>query len=521
MTMKNLLSAAVGLALFAMGPATFAQEEPEAADEVSAEETGSDQIEQLVQAVSAQKERIDTLEQRDAESRKKVEELEEQLTEVKEEQETAQLDAMGAGEDFSNEKKLEVYGFFDTTFVKNFLEKDSPYTLYVPKNSSFFMSSVNLYFKSQMTPTLSALVETRLLFLPHGWEESYPTVVVMNNADGTQTTMLTEGEYQRTDTGVRDQASMSWHRYGGIGIERAHLTYKPFDWLGFKVGRYLTPYGIWNIDHGTPVLIPIRTPYLQTRESVPLAQMGAQIFGRFYPGPDLFFDYAVTLSNGRGPIDTIMDLDENKGLGLRLKLSYEGKNFTIAAGAYGYWGDYTDSEKHLYVQVNPSLEIDASADLPVQSRIMTTESYREMALASDLLIEFFGVRLQGEYIRRRVDYDNVTPLESIDVLFSGGNLTETLYTASFIGNSFYGLIAYTLPLDKWISPVKITPFFMYENVEDNDTLNRSALQAISGGLNIKPSPFVALKVEYGQVFTKSNLFGTPGKQVAAQVAVSF
>ena len=525
MTLRELLGTTAALLILMTAGPLAAQDTAGARSEgVAVEDDGSDgggdRLADLEEAIKAQQDRIDTLEKKEADAQGEVEELKGQLEEMKEEQEMAQLEALDTGEDYATEKKMQVYGFFDTTFVKNFFKKNSPFDLYFPNKSSFMMSSVNLYFKSQMTQTLSAMVETKLIYFPHGWEESYPTVVVMNNDDGTQTTVLTDGEYNRTNTQVRDQNTLGYTKYGGIAIERAHLTYKPFDWLGIMAGRYLTPYGIWNVDHGTPVLLSIRVPYLQTRESVPLSQMGVQVFGRFYPGPDLFFDYAFTVSNGRGPIDTIMDLDENKGLGLRLRLSYEGKNLTVSAGAYGYMGEYTDSQKEIFVQVDPNLHLDESADMPIQALTTVNENYDEMVLATDLLIEFFGIRMQGEYVRRRVDYKEVTPLESIDVLFSDTNLTQNLYTASFIGNSFYALLAYTLPLDKWISPVKITPYGIYENVTENDTLLRTSTWAIAAGLNIKPSPFVSIKLEYGQATPKNDVFGT-GRQVGAQVAVSF
>lgn len=367
MTLRELLgTTAALLILTAAGPLAAQDTAGARSEDVAVEDDGSDgggdRLADLEEAIKAQQDRIDALEKKEADAQGEVEELKGQLEEMKEEQEMAQLEALDTGEDYATEKKMQVYGFFDTTFVKNFFRKNSPFDLYFPNKSSFMMSSVNLYFKSQMTQTLSAMVETKLIYFPHGWEESYPTVVVMNNDDGTQTTVLTDGVYGRTDTQVRDQNTLGYTRYGGIAIERAHLTYKPFDWLGIMAGRYLTPYGIWNVDHGTPVLLSIRVPYLQTRESVPLSQMGVQVFGRFYPGPDLFFDYAFTVSNGRGPIDTIMDLDENKGLGLRLRLSYEGKNLTVSAGAYGYMGEYTDSQKEIFVQVDPNLHLDESAD---------------------------------------------------------------------------------------------------------------------------------------------------------------
>ena len=45
-----------------------------------------------------------------------------------------------------------------------------------------------------------------------------------------------------------------------IILERAYIQWSKLDWLGVRVGQFLTPYGIWNVDHGTPTLITMFRP---------------------------------------------------------------------------------------------------------------------------------------------------------------------------------------------------------------------------------------------------------------------
>ncbi len=104
---------------------------------------------------------------------------------------------------------------------------------------------------------------------------------------------------------------------------------------------------------------------------------------RFAPNEMLFFDYALTVSNGRGPMDTIYDLDDNKGLGLRLKMTYEGSDVLASLGGYGYYGDYTDLKK-VIESLTPQFRV----------RQEITESYSEIVGALDLLIEFYGTPIR-------------------------------------------------------------------------------------------------------------------------------
>lgn len=387
------------------------------------------------------------------------------------------------------EERFKLYGFFSLTFTRDFPDEDSMLNGLAPEKTSFVIPSFNLYLRSEMTETLTTLAELRFTFLPHGAEKDLELAGV--------------SEYERVDNTFVYQHIYKEIRIGGVGIERLHLTWQPRDWFGVLAGYFLTPYGIWNIDHGTPVLIPVREPFMQYSELVPLHQLGLQIFGRVWPAQRVSLDYAVTFSNGRGPVDTVQDLDENKGLGLRLRLLAEGDEYTIGLGGYGYYGDYTDLKK-VITSVTPQFTVEQQI----------TNSYSELIGALDLLIETHGVRVQSEYARRLNRYSEHRPERSVMSGVMGG------YQPDYINQSVYVLLAWTLPLHQWLMQMTLTPYFEVDYSYADDTIEGAEAIIILGGLNFKPSPYVVLKAEGGMV-NSINSSQLDLSYVSGQMAVSF
>ncbi len=480
-------------------------------------------------------ERLKKLEDENRAQKQRIETLEEKVQAHEDDMEMQGLEALAEEEDEDEEYNIDslfsIYGFFDLTFLKAFTEKNNAAYLYLPPKSTFTTNNVNLYVHSQMTKSLEALLEVRFTSMPHGYAKKYEYVGKVGDTEyrpagadcePSENVVCVEDDsmlYERVDNTV--MTSTTWEDYalGGLAIERVHLTYSPFEWLNVIAGRYITPYGIWNIDHGSPVVIPTRIPYIQTRKMVPLAQTGLQIFGRLFPTPALFLDYAVTLSNGRGPIDQLLDLDENKGLGLRLRLSYQHRKLKIAAGGYGYFGTYTDLKQTVVVKINEDQTINSDADNPLTARVSVTEAYKEYIGTADFRLELYGVTLQAEYIHRYVQYTK-PGIRPVEEMFISGNIQDTVYTANFKGDGVYVLLAWQLPLSRWLGPVTLTPYFMYEYGNPQDTIPTAEITALQGGLNIKPSAYVTLKLEYTKHLQSTEAIKDI-QLLSAQVAVSF
>lgn len=521
---------------FAQEPTDIAGDQgkdaPREQDEASA--ATADTSKELSSLEKRLTERIDKLENENQAQKREIEELR-AADEMQMDDEEFGAFESEAGEKYEVDSMFSVYGFFDLTFLKIFTDDDNLQNMELPTSSTFVMNNVNLYFLSKMTKSLQALVELRFTFLPHGSVQESESVAKIgdtefrpggedSDCESSENVVCTPentSKYVRVDNTVLNPITAEELVLGGVLIERVHLTYSPFEWLNILAGRYLTPYGIWNIDHGSPVVIPVRVPYIQTSRMVPLAQTGLQVYGRFFAATTLFFDYAVTLSNGRGPIDQLFDLDENKGAGLRLRLTHQKKPFRISLGGYGYYGTYTDSKKTVVLEMNPDGTVRQDVDYPLGARVTVTESYKEYVVATDLLVELYGLKLQAEYIHRYINFTTpgiIPPEDLIDVI---GINTETVYKGNFEGNGVYALLAWQLPLSEWQEMVLITPYLMYERGDPNDTDPGYLLDIIQAGLNVKPSSFVTLKAEYAYVKPSEEAVTKDSHYVLAQVAVSF
>jgi hypothetical protein len=92
-----------------------------------------------------------------------------------------------------------------------------------------------------------------------------------------------------------------------------------------------------------------------------------------------------------------------------------------------------------------------------------------------------------------------------------------------IRTDVYGLLAYELPLQKYLGDMTLTPYLFIEHSIPEDSLAMANPLFIRFGLCYKPSPFVVLKFEAGRNTVKS-ISLDPDPQfwfLGAQMAVSF
>ncbi|MCU0662287.1 MAG: putative porin [Myxococcota bacterium] len=421
--------------------------------------------------------------------------------------------ASAHGEDVEERNRfLSIYGFYDLTLNKWIYDNGEAYALFSHDSLSFVISNLNIYFHSQISRSLTFLSEIKFSFLPFGQEYSFEGVV-NGNKTGVQYGSVggKEGHF------YRDPVTSNQYYTGGIYIERVYLDYSPFDWLKIKAGRFLTPYGIWNIEHGTPIVTMVRVPYMQSRDMMPLNQTGLEIYGRFYPSYELFLDYSITVSNGRERF-SFYDLDDKKAFGARLHLSYEGNKATISGGGYVYYGNYTKIKKRALIDTTKNtLRVDKVEE----------GSRNELVISGDLLFEYLGARLQGEFIWRRDEVEVPRPLTYEDQLLLAHDLTGEM-TGDFVyfdpsntGYDFYVLFAYTLPLQRWLGQFLIKPYFCYELSRYMDTKPILNLSNFVFGINLQPHPNVVVKLEATHSRAETDDFGDPFWNAAAQLAVSF
>ncbi|HMA95448.1 MAG TPA: hypothetical protein VKP30_22320 [Polyangiaceae bacterium] len=350
--------------------------------------------------------------------------------------------------------KINLYGFTDFTYSHVFSDRRQ---LNVPPAwyPSFYIGNFNLYIGSDLGKGWRTLSEVRFTYLPDG-------AMVYDYATNNNT---------RTSTVTQDYSDYGRNvKVGGIVIERAWLEYAAHPLLTIRGGQWLTPYGIWNVEHGTTVIVGTTRPYVIGAELFPQRQTGLEFYGS-YGFSSTQVGYHLTLSNGRGPIDAYRDLDKNKAVGWRLWAQQDTDFGTFTIGTSGYKGRYTD-RKQITSITNGSLLY----DYPVQ------QEYRELSLALDAKWTWKGALVQGEAIVRDMAYaDGGRPPPQVP--------TGTSWQPDYRTMGFYALGGYRLP---WLG---VMPYFGGEYYYQSKTIFFPDALAIWGGFNVRPTDRIVLKLQ--------------------------
>jgi hypothetical protein len=203
----------------------------------------------------------------------------------------------------------------------------------------------------------------------------------------------------------------------------------------------------------------------------PTSQTGLQVHGVYHWEP-IQLGYHLTLSNGRGPIDTYQDFDDNKAIGGRLFSRADSGAGTLTLGASGYKGTYTERTEVVVVNADGSFGFERPRTL----------QYDELALAADLKWDWEGLAVQAEAIVQDVVYDDLRP-EAF--AFDGGPPGLVADTRRW---GAYVQVGYRFEFGG------IMPYAGYEYYVAPGFFGTS--YEAWGGLNVRPTPRVVLKVQY-------------------------
>lgn len=282
--------------------------------------------------------------------------------------------------------------------------------------------------------------------------------------------------------------------WGGVKIERAWMEWTPYNYFNVRFGKFFTPFGIWNVDHGLPVLVSPRVPYVL--KYMPESQVGLQTYGTIYlPHTDL--DYYLYVTNGRGDNFELNDNNENKSVGGRLRLNYShGALKQLSIGGSAFFGVYTED----YEYIKLKFDIMSPNSNPTLTPITETlYEYEETTVGVDFKLQAYGFEVQTEYLYRTLDYTyfNDHLIGNAYTFFAPEKLPDI--------NAYYVQGAYTLPFD--LKGIQFTPYGRYENIEgylesrhpgdlaqgmDKD----EEFNVMSVGLNVRQNPYVVYKLDY-------------------------
>lgn len=366
--------------------------------------------------------------------------------------ETQQAEAAASAEE--DDQRFKIYGFLDFGLKKSFPAKDPFFAALIERKLTFVLGNINLYFDAQPTASWRALIEARLTTYPHGAE-----------------TVDASGQFTRTDTDVFDTNSPSGRNHviwGGVILERAQIEHTMTDLFNLRVGYFLTPYGIWNVDHGTPTLISLVLPASQVEEAMPNRQLGVQAYGSTTFG-DTELGYAAYITNGRAPF--IEDPTDGKAGGARLFANLTGKNSSLRLGLSGYAGDSLEKNKALTIS-------SSGPNVSVSDKYR----YKEWALGGDLSLDWQKLRVRTEGLVHRVDHGD-SPHEP--VAFAEPGTTHPNRYEYY----WYSIFAYRMGA---FEPYTYTEL-KYLTPRDGN-FDMTYLPGL--GLNIHFSPYAQLKTQY-------------------------
>jgi hypothetical protein len=402
-------------------------------------------------------ERLAALEQKLAEQQKRIESLEAQRAE-----------AAAAEVASEAQPKLRIYGFADMGGQWVGVD-EGPYKDLIQAAPSFAVGSINLYFDAQPGPAWRALVETRYGLFPHGaWNG-----------------------LNQVDNRLMDTSSPSGRGYAiwsGIVLERAWLQWTYDEHFALQAGYLLTPYGIWNVDHGTPTLISLLLPSLQVDEAIPQRQIGVQALGAF--ALDTWqLAYHAYLTNGRNLAAS--DLHWREGTGGRLVLRRMGE-LRVALGASGYYGRFHNDILFLDVGTDPLTRQPTATFEKSQWAKDGGFAATEWSAGGDVSLDWRGLRFRGEALVRHVMYED------------GKHEHKTFGNPAAMIPNHYRHYAYAILAYRFASHFEPYVFVDYGDADPQVGLNKMGI-CFSAGLNVYFNAYAMLKMQYAdQRFSHSD-----------------
>ncbi|HKP57558.1 MAG TPA: hypothetical protein VJV78_12595 [Polyangiales bacterium] len=298
------------------------------------------------------------------------------------------------------EPLLRLYGFADVGLQRMWADdavaEISPET----DKLTFVLGNVNLYLDANPSKEFRFLAEIRFGLFPSG---------SVSRAKGS----WAFGD--PIDTNVSDpsapNAFFTSLRWAGVMPERAHIDWTPSDAFNLRAGLFLTPYGIWNVDHGTPTRIMVSEPLFMSSQLIPSQLIGIEAFGTiaFLPWT---LGYHLHVSNGRtfGQVD----FSDSKAFGGRLYLSTRNP-FPFKIGISGYTGNVEDVQTTLAMRT-------------------TNFALNEYAVSGDLSIDVGSLRVRSELV---VSWHKYEPGERR--VWAGSQLADVMRMGAYL------VLAYQLP----------------------------------------------------------------------------
>ncbi len=260
--------------------------------------------------------------------------------------------------------------------------------------------------------------------------------------------------------------------------ERARVEWNRFDALQLRLGLWLTPFGIWNEDHGSPTLIAVQQPTMYAYGSFTAAQqLGLQGLGTTSLG-EWTLRFRATVSNGAPPGQ--LDLTDAKAVGGRMVLE-RGRGNRLVLGVSILYDHHTVTERYL-VALDPR-DLDPSVFEERQVRDL-----HSVYAGADVSWDHGNLRVRFESMAWRLDFTRGQRYPSFNTPSELGLRTPSSWVLSC-----YWLAAYRLP---WLG---FEPYLTLDVTRVDWPLGDLVVGPWAG-LNVHLKPGIIVKFQGGKVF---------------------
>lgn len=437
--------------------------------------------------------------------------------------------------------KFELGGFMDVQAVKATPIKGSNNKLYretsdssflneglfyplLPNNTSFRLANINLYTTFNVTDSWKAFAELRFLTALDGNRRRELGYTTAQNSGS----MYVQSGYNGSGNAY-DGNGVFVGSGGGVLIERAYIEWSKYEWLGFRAGKFFTPLGLWNQDHGAPILTSIRLPLTVTNPltfaaAPPLWNTGGQVFGKFFIGDDASFNYIAFVGNGQCNDCDRVDEDRNKAFGGFGNFTFFNliPKSDLDIGGSGYNGDRTVVDYYYYRQARVpytyqtvAITLEQNIASAMQNSVPQSVPYSTASTYDPMF---------NSYTRKQNDVYGAghIKLTTRDLPFDGTFVLQVegwrQFTVQYphtwdAGRTYASNIPNSANL-KLIKPEnytvntyyiqaeyrfygKYTPYIRYDNLTNNMLTINSGREFVNEtfGFNYKPHPQVVFKIE--------------------------
>lgn len=450
------------------------------------------------------------------------------------------------------QNKFDMYGFMDVTLSKYMLHEKSPfYSWGYNEDVHINLSHVNTYFDLKPNNKTRSLIELSFQGDPiqnttmsssRNIYISAPDVSVNTNigpiaVPGFKTLIDTESGSSLKGNTVTKPLDGLVYEWGSFSLERAWMELQISQYANIRAGKFVTPAGVWNVDHGSPVILTVKQPYQTSIVSIfPKSQYGLMETGRVFLG-DADMDYKIYLSSGRlfNPDNSVnkIDFEDAKDIAVGGNLSFAlPVSNGLKLGFSAFTGKLRSQSSVRNVDVDVSTIVETAAqsaaaevlagNLAGDPTAIGAYIQGEIAKNAPQYVSAEGLKLNNHEYETIVNSESRENIVGFDVQYTVKKLSlQSEFNYQKINNlllsnketkttGFYGLVSYKFNLHK---NVNLTPYLMYENVKQEGADNNAGsflsgkntdtpssvidgFQTFIGGLNFRFHNNYILKAEY-------------------------